>query len=507
MRQLSIFQKIWLSLSILIVGYFISTLLGFVLGQKMETRQINVSQFLFPASNLSKNAATAFKEQGRLYMDGVMLGDPDRMVSAQEEANKADTYLNNILGLPNLDAETSEEIKRTLATLSNYTNEATAVYTAMCNGNESMNNRAATLAQTKDALSNKLDFICTKFADRLQQELLTNVKHSQDQRYINVGLFLGIVVFSFIFIAIIINRSINRPLRHIISSMSDGASSVAQASEQVSRAGLSLSEGASNQASAVEETSSSLNEMAAMIKQNARNASETDRLMKMNATDTLKTADESMVSLSQSINEISDASAATQRIINTIDEIAFQTNILALNAAVEAARAGEAGTGFAVVADEVRALAKRVVDAVKETTLLIDNTIHTVNRGREYFTMTEAAFKQNLEVSQKATTLISEIAAASEEQSSGIEQMNRAMESIDGVTQETAANAEETASASEALHEQSRTMQGIVEELVSLLGMHNMRLISAPERSKPRLETHKKVNPLLTSNREVSGFE
>jgi methyl-accepting chemotaxis protein len=298
---------------------------------------------------------------------------------------------------------------------------------------------------------------------------------------------------------IMIRRSIRLPLQHIAVAINEEAVNVAEASEQVSRSGQALSDGASNQASAIEETSSSLTEMAAMIKQNALNAGETDKLMKKNATEVLHRANEDMNRLAKSIEDISGASEATRRIIKTIDEIAFQTNLLALNAAVEAARAGEAGAGFAVVADEVRALAMRSAEAAKETTRLIDNTIQTVNQGKEYAVATQSAFAQNLDLSNKATTLVSEIAAASNEQASGIEQMNHAMSAIDQVVQQIAASAEETASASEELNAQSGSMKGIVEQLVAMLGMNKDQMTTGAAREKQSADGHERdaKTPLL----------
>jgi len=304
----------------------------------------------------------------------------------------------------------------------------------------------------------------------------------------NTGIFIGIIIFSVIFMAIIIRRSIRLPLQHIAVAINEEAVNVAEASQQVSRSGQALSDGASNQASAIEETSSSLTEMAAMIKQNALNAGETDKLMKRNTNEILRQANEDMNRLAKSIEDISGASEATRRIIKTIDEIAFQTNLLALNAAVEAARAGEAGAGFAVVADEVRALAMRSAEAAKETTRLIDNTIQTVNQGKEYAVATQSAFAQNLDLSNKATTLVSEIAAASNEQASGIEQMNHVMSAIDRVVQEIAASAEETASASEELNAQSGSMKGIVEELVTMLGMDSKKMMTSAARKTGMME-------------------
>jgi methyl-accepting chemotaxis protein len=471
MKKFSIIQKIWFSLGILVAGYLISTVLGFVLGQGIESRLMNVSKLLFPASNESQVATSAFKEQVRLYLDGVMLGDEAKVASAQQQAVEVGKELNTILALPQLDSETAEMIKKALAEHSAYTNEAQGVYSAMSKGDQSMADRVASLAKKNETLQTALETISKKFADRLQFELLTNIDRSRNQRYINIGLFIGIVVLSVVVISLIVSRSISRPLHRVISNLNVGSDSVAEAAGQVSRAGQSLSDGASNQASAIEETSSSLHEMSAMIKQNAGNAGETDKLMKKTTQEVLGAAKDAMGRLSQSMEEISEASQATQRIIKTIDEIAFQTNLLALNAAVEAARAGEAGAGFAVVADEVRSLALRSADAAKETTRLIDNTIHAVNQGKEYFVSTQSAFGRNMEMSEKAAVLVAEIAAASNEQSLSIEQMNRAMADIDQVVQGMASSAEETAGASEELNAQSESMREIVGELVVLLGM------------------------------------
>lgn len=482
MQHLSVFKKIWFSLGILIIGYFISMVLGFVLGLKTESRLINISNSLLPASNHSQTAKNVFKEQAALYMDSILLGDPNKIVTAQDEAKEVEKELGKILGLPELDSESSKTINTTMADHRAYTEEAQKIYTAISKGDQSMMDKASALAQKHDALKNKLETIHQGFAARLQSELLSNVNSSRNQRLINLGIFLSVVILSLIFIALIIKRSIYRPLQQVAIAISEGAANVADASKQTSSAGQSLSEGASNQASAIEETSSSLTEMAAMIKQNALNAEETDNLVKRNNNEVLREANEAMGRLAQSIEDISGASEATRRIIKTIDEIAFQTNLLALNAAVEAARAGEAGAGFAVVADEVRSLAKRAADAAKETTKLIDNTIKTVIQGKEYTAATQSAFNKNMEQSHKATTLVSEIAAASQEQAASIEQMNRAMVTIDQVVQEMASHAEETANASEELSAQSGSMKNIVEELVSMLGMQGDKMMISSAR-------------------------
>ena len=207
----------------------------------------------------------------------------------------------------------------------------------------------------------------------------------------------------------------------------------------------SLSEAASEQAASLEETSSSLEEMTSMTKQNAGNATEANRLMSA-ARGVIEQANGSMGELTGSMKEIAQASAETQKIVKTIDEIAFQTNLLALNAAVEAARAGEAGAGFAVVADEVRNLAMRAAEAAKNTSGLMEDIVRKVKNGEKLVGVTNGAFGEIKDSSLKVVNLIGEIAAASQEQSQGIEQVNKAVAQMNSVTQQNAAGAEELAS-------------------------------------------------------------
>ncbi len=270
-------------------------------------------------------------------------------------------------------------------------------------------------------------------------------------------------------LAFFITRSITGPINRVVEGLSEGAEQVASAAGQVSSASQSLAEGASEQAAGLEETSSSMEEISSMTRQNANNATQANTLM-METGKVVDVANQSMGELTGSMNEISQASEETGKIIKTIDEIAFQTNLLALNAAVEAARAGEAGAGFAVVADEVRNLAMRAAEAAKNTAGLIEATVKKVKNGSEIVTRTNDAFLKVASGSRKSGELVGEIAAASQEQAQGIEQVSKAISEMDRVVQQNAANAEESASASEEMNAQAESMKEYVQDLVAIVG-------------------------------------
>ena len=279
----------------------------------------------------------------------------------------------------------------------------------------------------------------------------------------------GVLIGLALLLTFLTVRSISRPITRAIAGLREGAEQVSSAAGEVSAASQSLAAGSSEQAASIEETSASLEEMSSMTKQSADNARQANNLMDA-AKQVVGAANESMGQLTVSMGEISRASEETSKIVKTIDEIAFQTNLLALNAAVEAARAGEAGAGFAVVADEVRNLAMRAAEAAKNTSGLIEGTVKKVKEGSELVGRTNAAFGQVADSAAKVAELVAEIAAAAGEQSQGIGQIGTAVGEMEKVTQQNAANAEESASASEELSAQAEQMQGVVAELVALVG-------------------------------------
>ncbi len=270
----------------------------------------------------------------------------------------------------------------------------------------------------------------------------------------------------------LISRSIITILNQTAAEMKTAAAEVNTASDQIASSSQSLADGAGQQAAALEETSSSMEEMSAMTRQNSENAESAEGLMHESSSN-MQRAAEFMERLKNAMKEISTASTETQKIIKTIDEIAFQTNLLALNAAVEAARAGEAGAGFAVVAEEVRNLAMRAGKAAGETSEMIEKTVATINHGLGVTNETSEVFGASLESITKTGTLMSEIATASRQQNDGITQTNKAISEIDSVTQQNAAAAEESASAAATLSSQAEQLNQVVQSLLKLLGQGN----------------------------------
>ena len=286
-------------------------------------------------------------------------------------------------------------------------------------------------------------------------------------------------------------------LQGIAGDLSKVSEASLNSAAQVSSSSQTLATGSSEQAASIEETSSSLEEMASMTKRNADNANKANDLAKQTRAAADKGAQD-MQAMSAAMQDIKNSSDDIAKIIKTIDEIAFQTNILALNAAVEAARAGEAGMGFAVVADEVRNLAQRSAQAAKETAAKIAGAIGNTSRGVEISAKVSQALNEIVDKARQVDELAAEVAGASQEQTSGITQINSAVGQMDKVTQGNAASAEESAAAAQELNQQAQAMKDAVQELLTLVG------------SSEGLHTVSKISPVAAlaknSQRSSLGF-
>jgi methyl-accepting chemotaxis protein len=243
----------------------------------------------------------------------------------------------------------------------------------------------------------------------------------------------------------------------VVSKVKAVASEVHRGADEISSGNANLSQRTEEQSSSLEETASSMEEMTTTVKQNADNAGQANQLA-MAARDQAEKGGAVVSQAVKAMTDINDASKKIADIIGVIDDIAFQTNLLALNAAVEAARAGEQGRGFAVVASEVRSLAGRSATAAKEIKELIQDSVRKVEDGSVLVTQSGQTLEKIVASVKKVSDIVAEIAAASREQSSGIEQVNRAVMQMDELTQQNGALVEQATAASQAMAEQVRSL-------------------------------------------------
>jgi len=285
-----------------------------------------------------------------------------------------------------------------------------------------------------------------------------------------------IQIASLVFVIIIsvvtsvnISNGTEKTLRGIINKLKKSSGNINASATQLSEASDSLASGASKQAAAIEQTSATMNETSSMVAQNAENTKVAAQIA-ANVTKSVTESEKYMAELMETMTELKESSDKVSRIIKTIDDIAFQTNLLAINATVEAARAGgDAGRSFAVVAHEVRTLAQRSADASKETADIIEKNMALTDANRSDAEKILSIARKNAQETVDLGKLISEISAASEEQAAGIKQINIAVSQMEKVTQENAAVAEETSASAGTMKTEGGNLEGLVAEAMKMI--------------------------------------
>ncbi len=265
-------------------------------------------------------------------------------------------------------------------------------------------------------------------------------------------------------------RQVIRPLEVEFHNLMEGTTHVSAAAHHVANSSQILASGASEQAASLEETSASMEEMASMTRRNSEHARQAASLM-LTVDDSVQESNTALGTMVGAMRDIETSSAQVSKIIKTIDEIAFQTNILALNAAVEAARAGDAGMGFAVVADEVRSLAQRSAAAARSTADLIEDSVSKARGGAAKVTQVTSSIASITSRIGEVRALVEQVSEASQQQTQGIDQVAVALQQMEKVTQQTAATSEETAAASEETNAQAEQTLAITRRLQAVIGV------------------------------------
>jgi methyl-accepting chemotaxis protein len=533
MRNLGIGTKLLFSIGVLAFGYLL--FLGLVqwTGGTIQHHLRIASDSLFPAALASQEAQTGFQKVTKDYKDAVLLQDAKALATADQDAGKVTAALQIVLARIAYNQELRQQVSGLQQQFTNVYSRSKTIYTAMVEKPDAVDPQAQitikALADESARLTQSLEALNDTLSNKkLPAELDAVGDATNHQRLMTIVLFAVAVAFAS-FTTRLLRRQIAVPLtlavtallqvadgdltaslevnstdevgqmaqalnqaleklRATLGEVAETAATATASSQQLAAAAGAIANGAQTQASSLEETSASLEQITAAVRQSADNAKQASQL----ATGSRESAEKGQDVVSGAIAamvEINTASAKIADIISTINEIAFQTNLLAVNAAVEAARAGEEGRGFAVVAAEVRSLAQRSASAAKEIKGLIQDTLEKVEKGSELVNRSGATLQGIVGSVKRVTDIVGEIAAASGEQSTGIEQVNTAMTRMDQVTQSNSAETEELSSTAQTLSAQSARLL----ELVSTFTLGNGSAASrgghsqqpAPRSSRP----------------------
>lgn len=447
-------------------------------GKKITEHVKEQGRFLARTIDLSRSAEVHFKIQVQEWKDVLLRGyDTDAFAKHLDGFKKQSDLMDQDLStLKSFLSDSKQDIGIVVKCLEDHQKLNTLYRDAL----KSFDAKQPGSATNVDKLVRGIDRPMTEALDELVTQALKfdlNVTKADEDSFdyrmgwllkvFALGSSLGIALG--ILCALLVSRSLAHQLIDIANSLEENSSHVALCAGKVATASHTLSECASHQAASLQETSSSLEEVSSMTKRNTENALKAKELSER-ARETGETGVEDMKTMMAAMDTLKISSAEIVKIVKTIDEIAFQTNILALNAAVEAARAGEAGLGFAVVAEEVRTLAQRSAQSAKETANKIASSISSTEQGVQMSLKVAGGVGAIVDMVRQMDDLIKEVATACSQQSQGVEQVNVAVGQMDKVTQSNAASAQESAQGAEELNAQAAHLKNAVGLLLALVG-------------------------------------
>jgi methyl-accepting chemotaxis protein len=495
----------------IVVGFSIVTAIVLLLGVFAYDKLITISSEIttiatdsLPGLSISAQIEAEAHRRFELVLEHVIASTPSAMAELETRIKESDAKIDVLMVqyeatiFTTQDRENFARIKPAGARIKQVRNEVLLPLDRAGKEEEAAEVVKSQLRPAVEAYMRAVDAVFD-YNKRAGDEASATIRNEIAGAKVGVMFALILALVVSVTIAFVIVRTTNAVLGSSVLELTAGAGQVASAAEQLSGASQSMSQDANSQAAALEETSASMEEMASMTRQNADHSHQGAELM--GEVDRHVTASEGVLhAMIASMQGIQESTSKVSRIIKTVDEIAFQTNILALNAAVEAARAGEAGMGFAVVADEVRNLAQRALQAAKDTSVLIEAAISNAREGDERVREVSMVITAISGSVGQAKRLVDEVSSASRQQTQGIDQVSKAILELEQLTQRTAANSEESAAASEELSSQAELTMNVVARLNALVGA---RANSAASQGKGRPEDPLVVPPRQPSSKVV----
>lgn len=466
-RSFSLGLKIAAAVSVFALGYTVTVILG-TIGDLRQENELNLlASEAVPGALETREARFVFDAAVQDHQNAMLTGDVDMLASVKAGAARTAELLKLAEAHHVALGSATDEVLAAANAVRMFTEQAEPVFAAVAAkgaADEEVQKRMAEFNGLVERTVKLLAVVEQKTVLALTNDLKAMKDESSRQRGLNFIVFGASLLIGGTTAFLIARYQVVRPVLRLSASLSEETEGVRGASAQFAQASVSLAAGASSSAAALETSSAALEEISSVTSANADRA-EQARGLSSRARDAAEAGSAGMAELSAAMSAIRTASDNIAAILKTIDEIAFQTNILALNAAVEAARAGEAGAGFAVVADEVRALAQRSAAAARETATKIEDAQKRSATGAELTGKVGVNLDEIVTRVREVADIITEIAAASVEQRTGLGQVARSVSDLDKLTQQNAAMAEETSASATELTRRTDTMRDVADSL------------------------------------------